>query len=83
MNNIRAENDSLEAVNLALIEKMQQQETKIHRLGQTIADKDELLTAKTEALNKAEQVIRKMNTEVENAKRNNDFNERQMKLLKE
>lgn len=52
-------------------------------MTETNKTKDFLLQQKAESLNKAEQVIRKMNTEVENARRNNDFNERQVKQLKE
>ena len=46
------------------------------QMAETIKRKDLLLQQKADSLNKAEQVIRKMNTEVENARRNNDFNER-------
>ena len=53
------------------------------QMADTIKKKDLLLQQKAESLNKAEHVIRKMNTEVENARRNNDFNERQIKQLKE
>ena len=52
-------------------------------MTETNKTKDFLLQQKAESLNKAEQVIKKMNTEVENARRNNDFNERQVKQLKE
>ena len=41
------------------------------------------LATNAESLNKAEQVIRKLNTEVQNAERTLDYSERQMKVLKE
>ena len=53
------------------------------QMVETIKKKDLQLQQKADSLNKAEQVIRKMNAEVENARRNNDFNERQIKQLKE
>ena len=53
------------------------------QMVETIKKKDLQLQQKADSLNKAEQVIRKMNAEVENARRINDFNERQIKQLKE
>ena len=41
------------------------------------------LATNAESLNKAEQVIRKLNAEVQNAERTLDYSERQMKVLKE
>lgn len=83
MNIIKSENKTLEDVNLGLIGRLQQQEMKVSDLMGTIQMKDSQLDRNKDALNKAEQVIKRLTTEISNARRQNDFNERQLTMLQE
>ena len=81
--NMKHENSTLEQVNLGLITKLQQFETKVAALNGSLKSKDDIIAGNKDALNKAEHIIRKLTSEMENAKRATGQNERQMNTLKE
>lgn len=83
MSIVKDENKTLEEVNLGLITKLQQNETKLVSLMSSLATKDTQLQQNKDALNKAEQVIKRLTNEMLNMRRQTDFNERQVITLKE